>query len=98
MFALKSRFSQLLSWNLVVKTPPKTNFPRRNFSNSILKMSDISVELTAPNGKKYTQPQGLFINNEFVKSVSGEKITSINATWATRLYIYLATTQLLTGI
>ena len=38
----------------------------------------LSVELTAPNGHKYTQPTGLFINNEFVKSKSGEKITSIN--------------------
>ncbi|KAK8173859.1 aldehyde dehydrogenase [Phyllosticta citrichinensis] len=43
-------------------------------------MSDLSVEVTAPNGVKYTQPTGLFINNEFVKSVSGEKITSINPT------------------
>ncbi|KAI4097562.1 MAG: hypothetical protein LQ344_000295 [Seirophora lacunosa] len=39
---------------------------------------ELSVELTAPNGRKYTQPTGLFINNEFVKSSSGEKITSIN--------------------
>ncbi|KAI9843943.1 MAG: mitochondrial aldehyde dehydrogenase [Sclerophora amabilis] len=43
-------------------------------------MSDLDIELTAPNGKKYTQPTGLFINNEFVKSKSGEKITSINPT------------------
>lgn len=42
--------------------------------------SDLSVELTAPNGHKYTQPTGLFINNDFVKSKSGEKITSINPT------------------
>ncbi|KAF1841656.1 aldehyde dehydrogenase-like protein [Cucurbitaria berberidis CBS 394.84] len=41
-------------------------------------MSDLFVELTAPNGQKYTQPRGLFINNEFVKSKSGETITSIN--------------------
>jgi aldehyde dehydrogenase (NAD+) len=43
-------------------------------------MSDLSVELTAPNGRKYTQPLGLFVNNEFFKSKSGEKITSINPT------------------
>ena len=43
-------------------------------------MSDLSVELTAPNGRKYTQPIGIFINNEFVKSKSGDKITSINPT------------------
>ncbi|KAK2594520.1 mitochondrial aldehyde dehydrogenase [Conoideocrella luteorostrata] len=41
-------------------------------------MSASSVELTAPNGVKYTQPTGLFINNEFVKSVSGQTITSID--------------------
>lgn len=44
-------------------------------------MTDLSIELTAPNGRKYTQPIGLFINNEFVKSKSGEKITSINPTY-----------------
>ena len=38
----------------------------------------LSIELTAPNGHKYTQPTGLFINNEFVRSKSGKKITSIN--------------------
>ncbi|KAK3720110.1 mitochondrial aldehyde dehydrogenase [Vermiconidia calcicola] len=43
-------------------------------------MSDLTVELTAPNGKKYTQPTGLFINNEWVASSKGNKITSINPT------------------
>ncbi|KAF2007529.1 aldehyde dehydrogenase-like protein [Amniculicola lignicola CBS 123094] len=43
-------------------------------------MSDLFVELTAPNGRKYSQPRGLFINNEFVKSKSGETITTINPT------------------
>ncbi|KAH0138225.1 hypothetical protein KCU67_g9626, partial [Aureobasidium melanogenum] len=41
-------------------------------------MSGLSVELTAPNGVKYTQPTGLFINNEWVKSSKGNKISSIN--------------------
>ncbi|KAG8533105.1 uncharacterized protein KY384_001888 [Bacidia gigantensis] len=41
-------------------------------------MSDLFVDLTAPNGRKYTQPRGLFINNEFVPSKSGDRITSIN--------------------
>ncbi|KAJ5949102.1 aldehyde dehydrogenase-like protein [Penicillium verhagenii] len=41
-------------------------------------MSDVSVQLTAPNGRTYAQPIGLFINNEFVASKSGEKIASIN--------------------
>ena len=43
-------------------------------------MSDLEVHLTAPNGVKYTQPTGLFINNEWVKSQKGDKITSINPT------------------
>lgn len=99
MFAFKSRLSHLLSRNLaVVKTPPlkKALSPpalsTRSFSNSIFRMSGLSVQLTTPNGKKYEQPTGLFINNEFVKSVSGEKITSINPTWVptnqrTRIYL-----------
>jgi aldehyde dehydrogenase (NAD+) len=45
-------------------------------------MSDLFVELTAPNGRKYQQPRGLFINNEFVKSKSGETISSINPRYA----------------
>ncbi|KAF2021786.1 aldehyde dehydrogenase-like protein [Aaosphaeria arxii CBS 175.79] len=41
-------------------------------------MSDLFVELKTPNGKTYKQPRGLFINNEFVKSKSGETISSTN--------------------
>lgn len=43
-------------------------------------MSDLTVELTAPNGLKYIQPTGLFINNEWLASSKGNKITSINPT------------------
>jgi len=43
-------------------------------------MSDLEIELTAPNGRKYVQPLGLFINGEFVKSSDGGKITSVNPT------------------
>ena len=43
-------------------------------------MSNLKVDLTAPNGKKFTLPTGLFINNEFVKSSQNLKITSINPT------------------
>ncbi|KIX00501.1 uncharacterized protein Z518_10641 [Rhinocladiella mackenziei CBS 650.93] len=43
-------------------------------------MADLKVDLTAPNGRKITLPTGLFINNEFVKATSGQKITSINPT------------------
>ncbi|KAJ5681867.1 hypothetical protein N7523_010865 [Penicillium sp. IBT 18751x] len=41
-------------------------------------MSNLSVQLTAPNGRSYEQPIGLFINNEFVASKSGEKFATIN--------------------
>lgn len=46
-------------------------------------MSELAIDLTAPNGKKFTLPTGIFINNEFVKSKAGEKITSINPTLVT---------------
>jgi hypothetical protein len=48
--------------------------PRRTLAT----MSGLTVELTAPNGRKYVQPTGLFINNEWVPSSDGEMITSIN--------------------
>jgi aldehyde dehydrogenase (NAD(P)+) len=38
----------------------------------------LQVELKAPNGRNITLPTGLFINNEFVASSSGTKITSIS--------------------
>lgn len=58
-----------------------TLLKKRTFTCTALKMSDLSVNLTAPNGRKITLPTGIFINNEFVKSSSGEKITSINPTY-----------------
>ncbi|KAJ5790430.1 uncharacterized protein N7518_007441 [Penicillium psychrosexuale] len=45
-------------------------------------MADLSVQLTAPNGHTWIQPIGLFINNQWVKSSTGEKIASINPTTA----------------
>nr|OQO25064.1 hypothetical protein B0A51_07443 [Rachicladosporium sp. CCFEE 5018] len=49
-------------------------------------MSDsLSIELTAPNGKKYTQPTGLFINNEWHPSSDSTKITSINPSTETEI-------------
>ncbi|KUI54339.1 Aldehyde dehydrogenase [Cytospora mali] len=38
----------------------------------------MEVELTAPNGKKWSQPLGLYIGGEFVKSSNEQKIVSIN--------------------
>ena len=43
-------------------------------------MASLSVKIKAPNGKEIDLPTGLFINNEFVESKSGDKITSINPT------------------
>ncbi|KAJ5426724.1 hypothetical protein N7465_001794 [Penicillium sp. CMV-2018d] len=45
-------------------------------------MANLSVQLTAPNGHTWTQPTGLFINNQWVKCSTGEKIASINPTTA----------------
>ncbi|ROW12743.1 hypothetical protein VMCG_00666 [Cytospora schulzeri] len=52
----------------------------------------MDVELTAPNGKKWSQPLGLFIGGEFVKSSNEQKITSINpATEEEICSVYAAT-------
>src|SRR5277367_2359690 len=37
-----------------------------------------SANITLPSGKKYTQPTGLFINNEFIKAKSGKTFEAIN--------------------
>jgi aldehyde dehydrogenase (NAD+) len=36
-----------------------------------------TTQITLPNGKKYDQPTGLFINNEFV-AASGDEFTVTN--------------------
>ncbi|KAF9880864.1 aldehyde dehydrogenase aldh [Colletotrichum karsti] len=41
-------------------------------------MSDLAVNLTAPNGQKWSQPTGLFINNEYVASSTGQTIPAID--------------------
>jgi len=41
-------------------------------------MSDLSVQLETPTHGKYTQPTGLFINNEWVKAVDGKTFEVIN--------------------
>lgn len=38
----------------------------------------LEYSITLPDGNKFTQPAGLFINNEFVKSISGKTLDSIN--------------------
>lgn len=73
----------------LARRPPSvlvTTVPRRIFlrcfslSPQTRTKSTMEVELTAPNGRRWTQPLGLFINNEFVKSSNGQKIASINPT------------------
>lgn len=51
-------------------------------------MTDLQVKLTAPNGRTYIQPTGLFINNEWVPSSNGKKIASINPTQVPNLRQY----------
>ncbi|KAL1990171.1 hypothetical protein VTN49DRAFT_6010 [Thermomyces lanuginosus] len=48
-------------------------------------MASLEVQLTAPNGRTYIQPTGLFINNEWVRSSEGLTITSINPTDETEI-------------
>lgn len=43
-------------------------------------MSSLAIRLIAPNKKEFFQPTGLFINNEWRPSKSGDTITSINPT------------------
>jgi aldehyde dehydrogenase (NAD(P)+) len=43
----------------------------------------LEAELTAPNGTRWTQPLGLFIDNQFSASVSEDLITTVNP-----LYVY----------
>lgn len=56
---------------------PFSSSPRAlsSYTKPIPKME---VELTAPNGKKWSQPLGLLINGEFVKSSNEQKIATIN--------------------
>lgn len=56
-------------------------FTVRQFHSSPFVMSNVSVQLTAPNGHSYTQPIGLFINNEFVAAKSGEKFATVNPSY-----------------
>ncbi|CAK7564012.1 MAG: mitochondrial aldehyde dehydrogenase [Sporothrix epigloea] len=57
-------------------------------------MADLAVQLSAPNGVSYSQPIGLFINNEWVKSSDGGKLTSINPTNETEITsVYAATAE-----
>jgi aldehyde dehydrogenase (NAD+) len=41
-------------------------------------MAEMLTTITAPNGKQFEQPLGLFINNEFVPSSDSQKLDTIN--------------------
>ncbi|CRG83249.1 aldehyde dehydrogenase ALDH [Talaromyces islandicus] len=45
---------------------------------SSYKMVDLNLDMVAPNGHRYVQPTGLFINNELVPSSDGSTIASID--------------------
>lgn len=63
--------------SFTIRSLRNLSFSGRRFHSSAI-MSNLSVQLTAPNGRSYEQPIGLFINNEFVASKSGEKFATIN--------------------
>jgi hypothetical protein len=73
----QSRFVKVQETFLPISTQPKALLSKQVRSN-IIKMAPASIELTAPNGVKWSQPTGLFINNEFVASSSGQTLTSID--------------------
>lgn len=82
---LTSATNSILSNSRQTTTRVFLSIPRsRSFhitSRLRLNNSTMEVQLTAPNGKTWTQPLGLFINNEFVPSSNGQKITTINPTF-----------------
>jgi aldehyde dehydrogenase (NAD+) len=54
------------------------------FRHSFATSTDtLSQTLTAPNGRQYDQPTGLFINNEWTPSINNTKLSSINPTTET---------------
>ncbi|KAK4461420.1 aldehyde dehydrogenase domain-containing protein [Cladorrhinum samala] len=71
-------------------------YPARSFLSAthLRRYQTMEVELTAPNGKAWKQPLGLFINNEFVKSSNDGKIASINPTTEEEICsVYAATSD-----
>ncbi|TLS30563.1 hypothetical protein PpBr36_03388 [Pyricularia pennisetigena] len=66
----------------------------RQLSHSAPLGLKMDIQLSAPNGKKWTQPLGLFINNEFVQSSNGQKLTTVNpATEEDIASVYSATEE-----
>lgn len=57
--------------------------------------ANVLAYLTTPNGIRYRQPLGLFINNEFVESKSGETFPTIDPAYESPQFYDL---QLLTTL
>lgn len=55
-------------------------------------MAPAPIDLVAPNGVKWSQPTGLFINNEFVASSSGQTLETIDPA-----YVYHPALDLITN-
>jgi aldehyde dehydrogenase (NAD+) len=51
-------------------------------------MADLTLDMVAPNGHRYVQPTGLFINNEFVPASNGKTITSIDPAYVCKLTLF----------
>ncbi|KAK4200486.1 aldehyde dehydrogenase [Triangularia verruculosa] len=85
------------SWKPLLSSTLKshtTTLKPRYFSLSTYLRNKMEVELTAPNGRKWSQPLGLFINNEFVKSSNEQKLASINPTTEEEICsVYAATSD-----
>merc|ERR1712137_1002516 len=60
--------------------PTPSDFPTtpQKQSNQRPPIMSVSVQLETPTSGKYTQPTGLFINNEFVKGTDGKTFDVIN--------------------
>ncbi len=61
-------------------------------------MAPAFLDLKAPNGVKYSQPTGLFINNEFVESATGGTITSIDPAYMLPVHISLLYVSLIAAL
>lgn len=56
----------------------RLSFIRQFRHSQRLLSSRLETELTAPNEARWTQPVGLFINNQFSESAGGAKLATTN--------------------
>src|SRR4051812_20343068 len=81
------------AWSILLRQSVSRTFSRnisRSFSLTSYPLfaNKMDIEITAPNGKTWTQPLGLFIDNEFVKSSNDQKLASINPTYVCSLSFF----------